>query len=86
MLTEETKVDKMEILADGQVQVREATVVYRDGVEIARSNHRYVLDPGKDEPGAHAGKVRAVIDVVWTPSVVGARKDFLGAQHAKNRT
>ena len=46
-LTESLEYDKMEIVTQWKhVQVRQATVVKKDGVEIARSFHRYVLTPG----------------------------------------
>ena len=46
-LTETIEYDKMEIVTQWKhVQVRQATVVKKDGVEIARSFHRYVLTPG----------------------------------------
>ncbi len=47
-LTEETIADRIEILEDGRIQVREATVIKRDGVEIARTLHRKIVDPGAD--------------------------------------
>lgn len=43
-LTEETVQDKIEVVGDYKaVQVRTATVIKRDGVEISRSFHRHVL-------------------------------------------
>ena len=43
MLTEQTTIDKLEVLADGTVQVREANQVLKDGQVIAQSYHRYVI-------------------------------------------
>lgn len=43
MLTEQTTTDKLEVLADGTVQVREANQVLRDGQVIAQTYHRYVI-------------------------------------------
>ena len=43
-LTEETVQDKIEVIGDYKaVQVRTATVIKRDGVEISRSFHRHAL-------------------------------------------
>jgi hypothetical protein len=43
-LTEETAQDKIEVVGDHKhVQVRTATVIKRDGVEISRSFSRHVL-------------------------------------------
>ncbi len=48
MLTEETiSFDQIEVRADGAIQVREARVIFRDGVRdeaIPARYHRYVLD------------------------------------------
>ena len=44
-LTKETVVDKIEVLEKGQVQVRTATRVLEDGVQISSSFHRHVIEP-----------------------------------------
>ena len=44
-LTKETVVDKIEVLEMGQVQVRTATRVLEDGVQLSSSFHRHVLEP-----------------------------------------
>lgn len=84
-LTKETIVDKVEVLADGQIQVREKEVVLEDGKEIASNFHRRVLDPGRDDMASVAEKVggKAGVEVdliaqaVWTPAKVAARKAVL---------
>ena len=40
-LTERTEEDKIEILSDGTIQVRTATIIERGGVEVSRSWHRH---------------------------------------------
>ena len=46
-LTERCENDKIEIVGQYKaVQVRCATVIERDGVEVTRSFHRHVLHPG----------------------------------------
>lgn len=48
-LTKRTFVDKYEILTEtGNVQVREATVIEEDGVELSRTYLRYVVEPTAD--------------------------------------
>ena len=77
MLTEETKIDRMEILEDGQIQVREARVIYDDGKEISRSFRRYVRDPGvAADRTTEVAKVRlqAVKEAVWTQEVITERE------------
>ncbi len=49
-LTEDIEYDKIEtvtILGLKSVQVRKATVIKKDGVELTRTFHRYVIQPGK---------------------------------------
>ena len=68
-LTEETKNDKIEVLnlAAGYpvVQVRSATIISRDDVEISRSFHRHVLTPDADLSGEDADVV-AIANTVFT--------------------
>lgn len=66
-LTERDEIDKIEINADGQISIRRATVIERDGVEISRSFHRHVVTPGDDVSGEDAD-VQAVTAAHWTPA------------------
>ena len=61
--------DKIEILEMGQVQVRTATVVAEDSVELTRSFHRHVLEPGDDTTGQD-DRVAAGAAALWTPDVI----------------
>ena len=47
-LTESTKIDQIEVVQDWNIQVRQATIVERDGQQIARTFHRWVLTPDMD--------------------------------------
>ena len=73
-LTEETVVDKIEIIENGSVQVRKATVIKRDGVEINRSFHRHVLVPGDSLDGQDA-RVSAIANAIWTDEVITAYQE-----------
>ena len=68
-LTEETKNDKIEVvqLAAGYpvIQVRTATIIKRDDVEISRTFHRHVLTPDADLSGEDADVV-AIANTVFT--------------------
>ena len=70
-LTEEQVVDKIEVIENGCVQVRTATVIKRDGTEINRSFHRHVLTPGSDLTDQDA-RVSAIATATWTDEVVSA--------------
>lgn len=71
-LTEASVVDKIEIVGEFRaVQVRTATVIYRDDVELNRSFHRHVIQAGEDYSGEDA-EVQAVCEAVHTPEVIAA--------------
>ena len=71
-LTEETVQDKIEIVGDYKhIQVRTATVIKRDGVEISRSFHRHVVAPDADITGESA-EVQAIANAVWTDAIKAA--------------
>jgi len=74
-LTETTEYDKIEIVtAYKNIQVRKATVIKKDGTELTRSFHRYVLNPDADVSKEPA-EIKAVCDAVWTDEVKKAWKD-----------
>ena len=79
-LTEEIIQDKIEIVSEHKiVQVRNSTVVKRDGVEIGRSFHRHVVAPDADISGESA-EVRAICAAVHTTTVKDAYAAHLAAQ------
>ena len=90
-LTESIEYDKIEIVSEFKnVQVRKASVVKKDGVELARSFTRYVLSPGtldssdnlvdnplSKEPDGTTDipdEVKAICNAVWTTTVKDAWK------------
>ncbi len=64
MLTEKKIVDKVEVLESNHIQVREANIIERDGIEISRTYHRYVLSQGDDLTGQDS-KVIAIANAIW---------------------
>jgi hypothetical protein len=79
-LTEETVQDKIEIVGDFKhIQVRTATVIKRDGVEISRSFSRHVVSPDADVSGESA-EVQAISAAVHTDAVKEAYAAHLAAQ------
>ena len=76
-LTEETIEDKIEIVGDYKlVQVRTATVIKKDGVELTRSFHRHVVQPTDDISG-QSDEVKAICNVVHTDTVKEAYKKHI---------
>ena len=68
-LTEETVQDKIEIIGDFKhIQVRTATIIKKDGVEISRSFHRHVVAPDADVSGESAD-VKAIAAQVHTDAI-----------------
>ena len=93
-LTESIEYDKIEIVSKYKhVQVRKASVVKKDGKEIARSFERYVLNAGtvdtsnnfvdnplSKEPDGVTNipdDIKAICNAVWTTSVKDAWKEKL---------
>jgi len=71
-LTEETLQDKIEIVGEYKmVQVRTATVIKRDGVELTRSFSRHVVAPDADISG-ESTEVQAICTAVHTQAVKDA--------------
>ena len=92
-LTESLEYDKMEIVTQWKhVQVRQATVVKKDGVEIARSFHRYVLTPGtlddsdnlvNTDISGHPTDIQGVCNALWTDAVKSSWKTRLIEQKSE---
>jgi len=79
-LTEETIQDKIEIVGDFKhVQVRTATIIKRDGVEISRSFSRHVVAPDADITGESA-EVQAICTAVHTDAIKEAYAAHIAAQ------
>ena len=83
-LTERFENDKIEVVGTYKtVQVRKATIIEKDGVELTRSFHRNALQPGTlnesdelvdtDISGEDAD-VQAICNAVWTDAVKEAYK------------
>ena len=82
-LTEETVQDKIEIVGDFKhVQVRTATVIKRDGVEISRSFSRHVVAPdiSSTDLANESTEVQAICAAVHTQAVKDAYAAHLAAQ------
>ena len=86
-LTESIEYDKIEVVGIYKaVQVRKATVIKKDGEELTRSYHRYVLHPGlldasdnlvDTDLSAEPAEVSAICTAAWTTDVKAAWKTKL---------
>ena len=79
MLNEITSIDQIEIVGDWNIQVRQATIIEKDGVQVARSFHRWVLTPDSDISGQEQ-KVQDICNAAWTDEVKSAYATFKAEQ------
>jgi hypothetical protein len=78
-LTESTKIDQIEVVNDWNIQVRQATIIERDGEFVSRTFHRWVLTPDSDISGQEQ-KVKDICNVAWTDEVKAAYETFKADQ------
>jgi len=82
-LTERIEEDKIEIVGQYKhIQVRTATVVERDGVELTRAFERKVLTPDADVSGESA-EVQAIASAVWTQEIKDAYAAHVSSHQAE---
>ena len=63
---------KLEIIPPySTIQCRRSDIIYRDGVEIARSYHRHTCVPG-DDVSSECAEVQAVAAALWSEEVISA--------------
>ena len=77
-LTETNENDKIEVVNRWNIQVRNATVIKKDGKELTRTFHRYVLQPGtldasdnlvETDISKEDADVQAICNAAWTTQV-----------------
>jgi hypothetical protein len=82
-LTENTSIDQIEIVRDWNIQVRQATVIERDGQFVSNTFHRWVLTPDSDISGQEQ-KVQDICNAAWTDEVKAAYETFKAEQAARS--
>ena len=76
-ITKEIVQDKLEIVGDFKhIQVRTATIIKEDGVELSRSFHRHVVSPDSDSTNESAD-VKAMVKQFHTDAVKKAYKKHI---------
>ena len=92
-LTETKENDKIEIVEKFKIQVRNATIIKKDGVELTRSFSRKVLTPGtldasdnliETSISGEDSDVQAICNAAWTTQVKADYKAFLIANKSNN--
>jgi hypothetical protein len=87
-ITKELIEDKIEVVGDYKtIQVRTATVIKEDGVELSRSFHRHALEcvssvQNDDDSWTHtdtdisgeSAEVQGIANAVWTDAIKAAKR------------
>jgi len=79
MLEKIVSVDLIEVVENGNVQVRTKTAIMEDGKQISGTFHRHVVSPGDDYSKQDA-RVKAICAATHTAAVVA---EYKAAQAAK---
>ena len=83
-ITKEVVQDKIEVVGDFKhIQVRTATVIKEDGVEISRSFHRHVVAPN-DDSSKESADVKAMVAQFHTDAIKKAYADHIKASQPKD--
>ena len=78
MLEKKVFIDKIEVLENGIIQVRQATVITENNTELSKAFHRHCLVPGTNLVNEDA-RVVVIAQAIWTPEVIAAYQASLAA-------
>ena len=71
---------KVEVIPPYKIlQVRRADIVEKDGVEVGRTYHRHIRNPG-DDVSSDCAEVQAIASALWTDEAVAAYQAYLASQ------
>ena len=85
-ITKTQENDKIEVVNKWNIQVRTASIIKEDGVELTRSFHRHVLTPGTLDASDNLvdtnisgedADVQAIANAAWTTQIKADYKAFL---------
>ena len=79
-LDKQIKIDRIEVVENGTVQVRQATIITDNNNEVSRTYHRWCIAPSQDYSDQEQ-QVQDICRVAHTPEVIAAYK----AQQEANR-
>ena len=78
-LTERKQIDRIEVVQDWNIQVREENIIERDGEFVSRTFSRWVLTPDMDISNQEQ-KVQDICNAAWTDEVKAAYETFKAEQ------
>ena len=70
-LDKQVLIDRIEVIENGTVQVRQATIITEDGNQISRTFHRWIIVPSQDYSDQEQ-QVQDICRVAHTPEVIAA--------------
>ena len=74
-LTEKIEIDRIEVVNDWNIQVRQSITIERDGMFVSRTFNRWVLNPDSNITNQEQ-KVKDICNTAWTPEVRSAYEAF----------
>ncbi len=77
-LEKQVKIDRVEVVENGTVQVRQATIITDDGNQVSRTFHRWCIAPGEDY-STQEQQVQDICKVTHTAEVIAAYQAQLEA-------
>ena len=78
-LTEKIEIDRIEVVNQWIIQVRQCTTIEKNGQFVSNSFHRWSLTPD-DDISMHEQKVKDIANAAWTPEVRQAYETFKAEQ------
>lgn len=63
-ISEKTIIDSIEVISTNFIQVRESTVVEKDGEEISKQYRRYCIEPNSDV-SEYPERIQAIANAAW---------------------
>jgi len=93
-ITKTIENDRIEIVLRWNIQVRSATIIKEDGVELSRTFERHVLTPGRldtndelieTDISEEDADVQAICNVVWTDKLKLEYQAYLIATKSEDR-
>ena len=75
-LSKNILIDKIEIIENEILQIRERTDIVEDGQVLSSSYHRWVLNPG-DDLADQDPRIQAIAQALWTEEVINTYRNSL---------
>ena len=72
-LNKQTIIDRIEVVENGIVQIRQATIITDNGNQVSRTFHRWCIAPSQDYSDQE-DKVKAICQATHTPEVIATYK------------